>query len=95
MPINVAPGEFPNVIEIWGVGPNAIEVATQHHQRWIRITARRVIRGPGGGPYYAHYEEKTAAGVWGVNPLQTFPWQDGPTTEHCLRAALAWVNERA
>lgn len=92
MPISVNPNEFENITEIWEASPNTIEVVTRSERR-IRITARRVIRGPGGGPYHADYKEMTAAGVW-ARPTTEYPWQNGPTVEVCLRAALSWVNDR-
>jgi len=91
MPISVAKGEFPNIGEIWEVSPSAVEVVTRNG-RQVRITARRVVRGP-AGTYYASYEERSDDGVW-RRPLQAYPDQYGQTSEGCLLTALGSVNER-
>ena len=38
MPLSVPPDHLRNIIDIWHVGPNAIEVVTANH-REVRITA--------------------------------------------------------
>ncbi|OEH86242.1 hypothetical protein BHU72_11950 [Desulfuribacillus stibiiarsenatis] len=95
MPIKVSDANFSNIIEIWGHGPNTIEVHTGDG-RQVKITAAHNIRSGATPNYYAHYEEiqeikidKKTLKVW---VAADYPWQVGETVEGCLRGALVWVD---
>ncbi|MCP3105341.1 hypothetical protein LZ198_41395 [Myxococcus sp. K15C18031901] len=95
--LKIEEGVFGNLVEIWGVSSNTVEVVTKDGQHF-RITAAEDLRPGAVARYAAKYEQRYAVKIgsqdlelWGPT---SFPWQVGATVEACLRPALGWVNEQ-
>jgi hypothetical protein len=56
MPLDIPSNQYPNLEEIWQVGEEVVEVAAFNREH-VRITARRVIRGPADA-CHARYERR-------------------------------------
>lgn len=94
MPITVEEGVFENILEIWGIGHNTIEVITKN-DRHFRICAARNLRSGSTGEYHANYEEliEVNENVRVFSVAYDMPRAIGDTIENCLHEGLGWVDD--
>lgn len=98
MNLNIQNNQFPNLIEIWIVGSNSVEVITKNQSHY-KIIAKENIRSNAQPNYYAAYEclqtmliNNEEFDLWYRD--NSLPWQNGNTIEECVMAAMRWVDEQ-
>lgn len=91
LPIRVSSEDFPNIVQVWGYGPNTIVVRTRDG-RQIKITAAHNIKSGINSNYCAEFEEikeirvkNDIIEIWANADYKSI---DGETIEQCLECAM-------
>jgi hypothetical protein len=97
MPKYAEQGQHPEVIEIWGLGPQAVQVTVQDDNgdtRVFRIYALERIRGD--GTFFGHTDELVESGglgVWMDITAQISHAMACATADEAIDEELGWVTE--
>lgn len=94
MNLNITPELYENISEIYETGNQSVVVVT-NDSRTVKITARKVLRGPNAN-YVANYEQLVSQNVNGQCVRMWvevhYPFAQGKTIEDCIKYAMWFVN---
>ena len=95
MSIVVDKNSFEKIEEIWGIGPNTLQIETKDN-KVIRIHALHNIKAGINDEYYVFYEELTELEINGkkreIWAKASYSWQTGDSVKDCLEKALQMVE---